>query len=140
MKLQYQFLPIIFDVTQSLFFMCKRILLVSAVLIFILRAQAQIGVMKLIGNNTQDYSLGFGAYIKSGIPASEAADITIELGADIFPMKGSGYRYGTIMCPLKIGYRYTLNGTGQGFYFEPQAGYNLVGITSLSDENGQTVN
>jgi outer membrane autotransporter protein len=105
-----------------------------------MQAQAQVGVMKLIGKNTEDYSLGYGAYIKTGIAASEASDITLEIGADIFSIKGSGFRYGTIMCPLKAGFRYTLNGTGQGFYIEPQAGYNLVGITSTIDENGQTVN
>jgi hypothetical protein len=33
-----------------------------------------------------------------------------------------------------------LNGTGQGFYVEPQAGYNIYGVTSLQDENGTDVN
>ena len=120
--------------------MCKRILLASIVLLFMVKTEAQISAMKLIGKNTEDYSLGFGAYIKSGIAVSEAADITVELGANIFSIKGSSYRYGTIMCPLKAGYRYTLNGTGQGFYVEPQVGYNLYGITSTIDENGQNVN
>jgi hypothetical protein len=103
------------------------------------QANAQIGVMKLVGNNTKDYSIGFGAFIKGGFPASEVGDVTVEVGANIFTRKGYGTDYGTIMCPLKAGYRYTLNGTGQGFYVEPQVGYNLVGITSLPAENGDDI-
>jgi len=108
----------------------------TAFLVFFLMLQAnsQIGAMKLVGNNTKDYSMGFGAFIKTGVPVSDAADITMELSANIFPLKGYGMDYGTIMCPLVAGYRYTLNGTGQGLYFEPQIGYNLVGITSLPND------
>jgi hypothetical protein len=47
--------------------------------------------------------------------------------------------YGTAMCPLKAGYRYTLDGTGKGFYVEPQVGFNVYGITSLQDKNGEDV-
>jgi hypothetical protein len=32
------------------------------------------------------------------------------------------------MCPLKLGYRYTVNGTGEGLYIEPQAGYNVLDL------------
>ena len=96
--------------------------------------------MKLVGNNTKQYSFGFGAFIKSGIPVSEGADVTVEIGANFFPEKEYPADYGTVMCPLKAGYRYTLNATGQGFYVEPQVGYNLYGVTSLQDENGQDIN
>ena len=120
--------------------MCKRILFVFIVFLFVHQTKAQVSAMKLIGKNTEDYSLGFGAYIKMGVATSEAADITVELGADIFSIKGTSYRYGTVLCPLKAGYRYTLNGTGQGLYIEPQAGYNLVGVTSTIDEYGQDIN
>ena len=107
---------------------------------FILHAHAQIGVMKLVGNNTKDYSIGFGAFIKSGFPVSEGTNITIEIGANFFPSTGGfGDGEGTAMCPLKVGYRYTLNGTGEGFYVEPQLGYNVYGVTSLIDERGAQV-
>ncbi|HEV7330674.1 MAG TPA: autotransporter outer membrane beta-barrel domain-containing protein [Flavisolibacter sp.] len=120
--------------------MRKRTLAVAALLLCMVQAQAQLGVMKRVGNNTQDYALGFGAFIKSAIPVSEGADVTVELGANLFPLKGYGMKYGTIMCPLKAGYRYTLNGTGQGFYVEPQAGFNLFGLTSLPEEYGNNIN
>lgn len=107
---------------------------------FMLHAHAQIGVLKLVGNNTKDYSIGFGAFIKSGFPVSEGDNITVEIGADFFPANG-GFESGegTVMCPLKVGYRYSLNGTGEGFYVEPQIGYNVYGVTSLY-EGGNDVN
>lgn len=120
-------------------FMGKGILAVSLVFFLVVHANAQIGVMKLVGNNTKDYAIGFGAFIKTGFPASEAAFFTLELGANIFPLKGYRTEYGTIMCPLKAGYRYTLNGTGKGFYVEPQVGFNLLGVTSLPNDYGNDV-
>src|SRR2546430_1687291 len=121
-------------------FMAKRTLAATILFLLIMQANAQINVMKLVGNNTKEYAIGFGAFIKTGLPVSEAADVTFELGADIFFMKGYGTQYGTIMCPLKAGYRYTLNGTGQGFYIEPQVGFNLAGVTSLPAESGDDIN
>ena len=119
--------------------MGKTILAATILALLVMQANAQISVVKLVGNNTKDYAIGFGAFIKGGVPVSEAADVTLELGADIFFMKGSGGDYGTIMCPLKAGYRYTLNGSGQGFYVEPQVGFNLVGVTSLPDFPSDTI-
>lgn len=119
--------------------MGKRTLAASIVFLLIMQANAQIGAMKLVGPGTKDYAMGFGAFIKTGIPVSDGADVTIEIGADIFPDKEYPGDYGTIMCPLKAGYRYTLNGTGQGFYVEPQAGFNLFGLTSLQDDGGHDV-
>ncbi len=107
----------------------------------ITQANAQLGAMKLVGNNTSKSSLGFGAFIKSGYPVSEGSDVTLEIGANIFFLNdGYGTADGTIMCPLKAGYRYTLDGTGEGFYVEPQVGFNLVGVTSLHDANGNQIN
>jgi hypothetical protein len=33
-----------------------------------------------------------------------------------------------------------LNGTGEGFYVEPQVGFNLAGVTSLHDASGNQIN
>jgi hypothetical protein len=113
-------------------------LTISLLFFFTIHTNAQLGVMKLVGNDTKNYKLGFGAFIKTGFPVSDGSDVTLEIGADFFFLKdGSGD--GTAMCPLKAGYRYTLNGTGEGFYVEPQAGYNIYGVTSLQDENGGNV-
>lgn len=115
-------------------FMSKRILAGFIMLLIVTGANAQLGVMKLVGPGTKDYSLGFGAFIKTAIPVSDGADVTIEIGANFFPDKEYPTDYGTVMCPLKAGYRYKLNGTDQGLYVEPQAGFNLFGLTSMQDE------
>lgn len=116
--------------------MIKRLLATALLLFFIIQANAQLGVMKLVGNGTEDYKLGYGAFIKTGFPVLEGSDATLEIGANVFLMDGGD---GTIMCPLKGGYRYTLNRTGKGFYVEPQVGFNLYGITSTQDKNGADV-
>jgi hypothetical protein len=120
--------------------MNKKILPTVLVLLIAAQANAQIGVMKLVGPGSKDYSLGFGAFIKTGIPVSDGAAATIEIGADLFPDKEYPTDYGTVMCPLKLGYRYTLNGTGEGLYIEPQAGFNLYGLTSTQDDYTHDVN
>ena len=120
--------------------MSNRLLIVFILQFFFAQAKSQLGVMKLVGNNTKQYSIGFGAFIKTGFPLSEAADLTVELGANFFPVKGSGFNYGTAMCPVKAGYRYTLNQTGTGFYAEPQLGFNVYGVTSLEGASGETIN
>lgn len=119
--------------------MSKRIGTACIAFLLVLQVHAQLGVMKLVGPGTKDYSFGFGAFVKAGIPVTDGADVTVEIGANFFPDKEYPTDYGTAMCPLKLGYRYTLNGTGQGLYIEPQAGYNLYGVTSLQDKDGNDV-
>ena len=120
----------------------SRALLISFVLFFSFRqANAQLGAMKLVGKDTKDYTMGFGAFVKTGVPVSDGSTLTLELGANIFLLNdGYGSADGTIMCPLKAGYRYTLNKTGTGFYVEPQVGFNLFGATSVYDDNGKLQN
>ena len=64
--------------------MGKRTLAATILFLLLMQANAQISVMKLVGNDTKDYSIGFGAFIRTGFPVSEGADVTLELGADIF--------------------------------------------------------
>ena len=117
--------------------MSKGVFTALFLLLFLSYADAQLGVMKLVGNDTKNYKMGFGAFVKFGFPVTEAGDATLEIGVDFFPSKDAGE--GTAMCPLKVGYRYTLNGSGEGFYVEPQVGYDVYGVTSLLDENGNNV-
>lgn len=121
--------------------MCKVILVILILFFSIVHASAQLGAMKLVGKDTKDYAMGFGAFIKTGFPVSDGSTLTLELGANIFLLNdGYGSGDGTIMCPLKAGYRYTLNKTGTGLYVEPQVGYNLLGATSIYDDNGKMQN
>lgn len=119
--------------------MLKGIL--ASILFFIVtQTEAQLGVMKMVGPNTSNYSLGIGAYVKGIFPVSQAADLTLELGANIFFLNDGGSGDGTVVIPIKAGYRYYLDGTGMGFYVEPQAGYNIYGVTSALNTDGTTAN
>jgi hypothetical protein len=115
-------------------------ILVAAFFFIAIQTQAQLGVVKMIGNNTSNYNLGYGAYIKMGYPISEGSDVTVQVGAYLFVLNdGSTQEDGTAVVPLTVGYRYTLNRKGTGLYIEPQAGYNLYGVSSVN-VNGNTVN
>ncbi len=78
--------------------------------------------------------MGFGAFLKFGYPVSEASEVSIEASALFFFVKGSDGD-GLAVVPFKLGYRYTLNGTGTGIYIEPQAGYNFLGANSYNGEH-----
>ncbi len=106
--------------------MIKNLLL--GLFVFIsLNSHAQIQISKLIGKNSSEFKLGYGAFLKFSYPVSEGSDVTLEGGANVFLMKDYP-EYGWVVVPVKAGYRYTLNQSGTGFYIEPQLGYNVYGI------------
>jgi hypothetical protein len=107
----------------------KKLLLVTTIFLSANKINAQIEVAKLIGKNSKDYKLGYGAFLKFSNPVSEAADITVEGGVLLFRFKDDPSD-GMALIPVKAGYRHTLNGTGTGFYVEPQAGYTVYGANS----------
>src|SRR5215469_8164362 len=114
-------------------------LLTTFLFVIVTGADAQLGVMKMVGNNTGNYSLGVGAYVKGVFTISQASDLTLELGANSFRLNDGGSGDGTAVVPIKVGYRYSLNGTGMGLYVEPQVGYNIYGVTS-ANVDGYTEN
>jgi hypothetical protein len=78
--------------------MGKRLLAIIILFSTVMPANAQLGVMKLVGKNSSKYDLGFGGFIKSGYPVSEGRDVTLEIGANIFFLNdGYGTSNGTIM-------------------------------------------
>jgi hypothetical protein len=111
--------------------MAKPFLLIALFFIAI-QSRAQLSVIKMVGNDTKDYKLGAGLYLKAGYPVSEGDDITIEAGGYLFRLYDNSFEYGTIVVPAKVGYRYTLNREGNGFYVEPQVGYNIYGASTLN--------
>lgn len=119
--------------------MKKRLIPLIALLFSLTAAESQITLLKLVGKDTKDYKIGFGVFLKTAIPYNEGSDITIEGGVNFFFLNYGSGAYGTVMCPLKVGYRYTLNGTGEGLYLEPQVGYNLFGVTSMIDKEGYPI-
>ena len=114
--------------------MKKLLTLIAALFLFAFHSNAQIEVDKLVGKNSNNYGIGFGAFLQFAFPASDAADITAEGGVVLFFEKDDATE-GIAAVPVKIGYRYTFNGEGTGFYIHPQIGYNVYGVKS-EDING----
>ena len=78
-------------------------------------------------------STGFGGFLNFSIPVSDANYATVEAGLQYFTDK---YDEEVALIPVLLGYRYTLNQSGTGFYLEPNAGY-CFGSTTVQayDEN-----
>ena len=103
-------------------------------LFFCTCANAQVEVVHL---SSKDYSAnGFGGFLNFAIPVSEGNSVTLEAGAMIFRREIGNL----IAVPFLLGYRYTLDGTGTGFYVEPIAGY-TIGASDVQKytENGSPI-
>lgn len=85
--------------------------------------------------NRKDFkAIGFGAFLNLSIPASESNYITIEGGVQYFK---NGYDEELAHIPILVGYKYTLDQSGKGFYVEPHGGYAFGESTIQAyDENG----
>lgn len=113
--------------------MPKKFLSFIILLFILVKSNAQIEVSKLIGKNSSDYKIGYGGFLKFSYPVSDGDDVSLETGVHIFFDKDYS-EYGMADVPLKVGYRYTLNRAGTGFYVEPQLGYNIYGVNSYYDQ------
>lgn len=115
----------------------KKIFIVCFSLTLSYYCLSQIEVVQFLPKNGDKFNIGFGAALKFKIAVSEAASATIEGGVVYSTITQSDNSQGIALVPVKLGYRYTLNGTGEGFYVEPQAGYCVYGAFSndLIDEN-----
>lgn len=80
-------------------------------------------------------AIGFGGFLNFSFPVSEGTNyVTLEGGFQYFKNK---YDEDLGLVPVLIGYRYTLNQTGEGLYVEPNAGYTFGGSTiGTYDSNG----
>jgi hypothetical protein len=80
-------------------------------------------------------AIGFGAFLNFSFPVLEETNyITLEGGFQYFKNKEDD---DLALIPVLIGYRYTLDQTGTGFYVEPDAGYSFGASTiPLRDKNG----
>lgn len=85
-------------------------------------------------NSKNFNAIGFGGFLNFSFPSSEADYVTIEGGFQYFKNKDDE-DLGLI--PVLLGYRYTLDRTGSGFYIEPDAGYTFGSSTiGKYDSNG----
>jgi len=94
-----------------------------------LNAQIQVDYMSMKGFS----AIGFGTFLNFAFPVNESDYGTIEGGFDAFS-KDDNY---VINAPCILGYRYTLDRTGEGFYVEPNLGYAFGDSdVQVSDQNG----
>ena len=104
-------------------FLCLLVFVVSKI-------QAQLEVATMLGKYKAHHSFGYGAFLNFGKQVTDAGYATLEIAATIFPDVGSGGQDGIAVIPVLVGYKHTLNGSGLGFYIQPQIGYNIVGTIS----------
>ena len=116
----------------------KSCIVLCFLLVSFLFSKAQIEVAHV---SVKDFkATGFGAFLNFSFPASEANYITLEGGLQYFYKDEEDMA----LIPVLVGYRYTLNQTGTGFYVEPNAGYSFgassIGVyendSPVSDGNG----
>ena len=111
----------------------KKLLLIGLVIMLSSTIKAQIFVSQMVGDKGKDYDNGLGAFLHFSFPVTEGDDITAEAGFNWYVLKANK-EFSTITVPLKLGYRYSFNRRGSGFYVEPQVGYNAYGITPVVNE------
>ena len=113
----------------------KKITIFSFLLCTFFTGMAQIEVSHI---SMKDYkATGFSAFLNFAIPVSPVSYLTIEAGLQNY----NGADDGVIIEPLLLGFRYTINKSGTGFYIEPKAGYcfGATGIVKM-DAQGNPLN
>jgi len=65
-------------------------------------------------------AFGYGGFLNFSLPVAEVNYITIDAGYQYFEGKNIDQMS---LVPLLLGYRYTLDQSGSGWYLEPNAGY-----------------
>lgn len=105
----------------------RKIFVLTLLSVSFLSSNAQIQVAKIVGPTSNDFTLGYGGFLKFSYQVSEPSDISLELSFLSFAKK-SDTRFAWDVLPVKLGYRYVITGKGHGPYVEPQVGYNIYGI------------
>ena len=105
--------------------------------IFLLSSVFCAAQIEVVYARAKDFSgVGFGAFLNFGIPVTEGNALTLEGGLQYVGQIGDGL----ITLPVLVGYRFTFDQTGTGFYVEPHGGYNF-GVSDIAKytENGAPV-
>lgn len=106
----------------------KRILIsLSLIFLISLTANSQLAVYKMVGKNSANAKLGFGAFAFTQIPLNDIGNrnFVIELmDLAYFPQKDDNLNTVLAYISIKLGYKYIFSEeTNTGFYLEPSAGY-----------------
>jgi hypothetical protein len=109
----------------------RKLLLIFLCFIFCSTSKAQLQLDYLSFKGFS--SIGFGGFFNFSVPVSDANYVTGELGLDVFSRNDEH----VALAPMLVGYRYTLDGTGTGFYLEPNLGYSFAGTDiQITDAEG----
>ncbi len=120
--------------------LCMRKLLPLFLLLISLKATSQIEILTVASKKPDSkYIVGLGAMLKFGFPASDADEVSLEIGCKYIPEIEYPDAYGIVYIPLKVGYRYTLDRSGTGWFTEPQLGYSIAGARSYQNQDGMDV-
>lgn len=114
--------------------MRKTAFIISILLISNFVSHAQIEVAHVSSKYLKE--TGFGAFLNFSFPVSASNYVTAEAGLQYF--KNSDEEDMAIV-PVLIGYRYTIDHSGTGFYIEPNAGYNFGSTSIVVYENSSPV-
>ncbi len=108
----------------------KSTIITLLVLFFCISAQAQLAVYKMVGKNSGNAKIGFGAFAFTQIPLNEIGNrnVVIEwLDFAYFPPKDDNLTTVLGYLSIKVGYKYIFSEeTNTGFYAEPSVGYARV--------------
>jgi hypothetical protein len=106
--------------------MKKIVFLAFVALIFSVTAHSQLMVSKLLGKNSKNSKMGFGAFAFYDFPLNEEETRSIRLELldfAYFPTKDDNLNAILGYISIKVGYKYVFSETKTGFYLEPQVGY-----------------
>ena len=115
----------------------KQKLLLAAGFLLFGAANAQVEGAYMHTKNFKGF--GFGGHLNFKFPVTDAASLTAEAGIYILkqPEQPVQDEANVALVPILLGYQYTVDGSGTGFFVEPLAGY-TYGATDIYkyDENG----
>lgn len=87
-------------------------------------AQFEVDYVKL-----KDFkAIGFGGFLNVAFPVNESDFAVFECAGQIFTNSSTEELY---LLPVVVGYRYTFDRSGYGFYAEPNFGYTFGGSTIM---------
>lgn len=115
----------------------KQKLLLAASLLLFATANAQVEGAYMTTKNFKGF--GFGGHLNFKFPVTDAASLTAEAGVYILkqPNHPVEDEANVVLVPMLVGYQYTVDGSGTGFFVEPLAGYTIGGSDiNKYDENG----
>lgn len=112
----------------------RKLALLSLFILLVSSLRAQVEVAHLFSKGFS--ATGFGTFLHGGFSLPNNGEVSLEVGLYYF---GSGSNH-LAFAPILAGYRHFLDGSGTGFYIEPNGGYAFGGTDIVkTDVNGSPI-